>query len=428
MRGIIPRLALVAACCVAAIQTPHAQDDASGAAVGSARHILELLKQEKFEDVAKDFTPQMTAAMSVKQLGDLWSSLHGRVGTLTSIIDGSVTSAGGITGGTLGCQFERAALNVRVAFNSSGKIAGLGFVPRSAATVAPSVPPPSSGFVEEAVVVGGGEWALPGTLSLPPGAGLPAVALVHGSGPADRDETVGANKPFRDLAWGLANRGVAVVRYEKRSLQHGAKMALNKNVTVQDETIDDAVLAAKLLREHARIDRRRVFVLGHSLGATLAPRIAAQDREVAGLVILAGATRPFDDVAKEQIAYLSSLTPGGSAANEDAALRQLKDGAPPSYWADLDAYHPAQVAATLTIPMLVLQGERDYQVTLRDLDGWRQALAGRAGVVIKAYPTLNHLFLAGEGKSVPTEYARPGTIPDFVLDDIANWIKQESVK
>ena len=418
----LQRFVLVALCCVAAVQSPRAQDEA--AAIASAKHVVELLRQEEFEDVAKDFSPQMTAALSVKQLGDMWSAVRGQVGAFASFIDENVANTGAITGVTLGCQFERAAINIRVAFNPAGKIAGLGFPPRRA-NVEPSVPPPSNRFTEESVVVGSGAWALPGTLTMPPGDRLPAVALVHGSGPGDRDETVGANKPFRDLAWGLAERGVAVVRYEKRTRQYGAKMALNKNLTVQDEAIDDALLAAKLLREHGRIDRRRVFVLGHSLGGTLAPRIAAQDRDLAGLVIMAGATRPFADVVKEQLAYLSSLAPGGAAANEEAALQRLRNSAPPAYWTDLDAYHPAQVAATLTVPMLILQGERDYQVTLQDLDGWRQALNGHAGVVIKSYPTLNHVFLAGEGKSVPAEYARPGRIPDFVLDDIANWIKRE---
>jgi uncharacterized protein len=419
-------LAVVALCCIAAPQAPRAQADA--AVIANARHVVELLGQEKFQDVASAFNAQLAATLSVKQLGDVWVALRGQAGAFTSILDDQVVRSGAITSVTLGCQFERTVLNVIVAFDSDGKIAGLRVTARAAANSAPAVPPSNSKFTEEAIIVGSGEWALPGTLSMPPGDGLPAIALVHGSGPADRDETMGPNKPFRDLAWGLADRGIAVVRYEKRTRQYGQKMSLNKNLTVQDETIDDAVLAAKLLREHARIDRRRVFVLGHSLGGTLAPRIAAQDRNVAGLVIMAGATRPFDDTVKEQLAYLSSLTPGGSAADQETAFRQLKNAAPPAYWADLDAYHPVQVAATLTIPMLILQGERDYQVTQQDLDGWRKALGGHRGVVIKTYPTLNHLFLAGEGKSVPTEYIRPGTIPDFVLDDIANWIKREGAK
>jgi fermentation-respiration switch protein FrsA (DUF1100 family) len=102
----------------------------------------------------------------------------------------------------------------------------------------------------------------------------------------------------------------------------------------------------------------------------------------------------------------------------------LLRSAPDSYWKDLEAYKPAQAAALLTMPMLILQGERDYQVTLGDLQGWRDALDGHAGVTIKSYPTLNHLFLPGEGKSTPSEYGRAGHIPDFVLDDIADWIKK----
>jgi fermentation-respiration switch protein FrsA (DUF1100 family) len=96
--------------------------------------------------------------------------------------------------------------------------------------------------------------------------------------------------------------------------------------------------------------------------------------------------------------------------------------APETYWKDLDSYDPARTAAKLSIPMLILQGERDYQVTLADLQGWRTALEGRANVTIKSYPTLNHLFLPGEGKSTPAEYDRAGQIPAFVLDDIAGWI------
>ena len=319
------------------------------------------------------------------------------------------------------CQFEKAPRAIMLSFDADNKIAGMNISPRAAA--APAEPPPaSSRFTEESVTIGaGGEWALPGTLAMPAGPIAAAVVLVHGSGPADRDETIGPNTPFRDLAWGLADRGIAVVRYEKRTRQYAAKMAAAGNLTVREETIDDAVLAAALLRSHARIDPARVFVLGHSLGGTLAPRIAAQDGSLAGLIILAGATRPFNDIVRDQLAYLASLTPGASASEEQ--LQALRRAAPDSYWKDFDAYLPAQAAAKLTLPMLILQGERDYQVTLADLQGWRNAVGGRANVSIKSYPTLNHLFLPGEGKSTPSEYERAGHIPEFVLDDIATWLR-----
>src|SRR5581483_10713718 len=230
-------------------------------------------------------------------------------------------------------------------------------------------------------------------------------------------------KPFRDLAWGLADRGIAVLRYEKRTRQYAGRMAGISNFTVKDETIDDALQAVALLRRHDRIDPARVFVLGHSLGGTLAPRIAADDPRIAGIVIMAGSTRKLLDAARDQLEYLASSA--NQPVDIEQTLRSLRGAAPPAYWADLDAYQPAQAAAALTIPILILQGDRDYQVTSIDLAGWRDALRGHANATIKTYPDLNHLFLPGTGKSLPSEYGVPGHIPDVVFEDIVAWIASQ---
>jgi dienelactone hydrolase len=394
-----------------------------GPAAVHAKRVMDSLRQEKFDDVAGEFNAKVAALMSAAQLREVWTMLQKQAGAFQSFIDERVTTpAAGITAVVLGCQFEKAALNVMVAFDAQDKIAGLRFAPRPGPAEPPSPPPASARFKEEAVTVGSGEWVLPGTLSMPDGPISGAVVLVHGSGPHDRDETVGPNKPFRDLAWGLADRGVAVLRYEKRTRQHAGKLAGNKSPTVRDETIDDALAAAAVLRQHDRIDPKRVFVVGHSLGGMLAPRIGAAAPSLAGLIILAGPTRPLLDAAREQLIYLESLNPGSISV--DQGIEMLIKAAPESYWKDLDAYNPAETAAKLTMPMLILQGERDYQVTLADLEGWRKALNGHKNVAIKNYPTLNHLFMPGEGKSTPSEYEKPGHIPDVVLDDIAGWIKR----
>jgi uncharacterized protein len=144
------------------------------------------------------------------------------------------------------------------------------------------------------------------------------------------------------------------------------------------------------LRSRQGIYPKRVFLVGHSLGGTLAPRMAAQDKSLAGIIIMAGARRPLEEVARDQLVYLASLTPNGPSPDE--GLQALRRAAPESYWKDL-SYKPASVAASPDIPMLILQGERDDQVTQADLDGWRDALASRKNVTIKRYPTLNHLFM-----------------------------------
>jgi uncharacterized protein len=415
-------LAIVAALGAAGGSAGRAQEESP---VDHARRVIDLLEAGRFEDVAAEFNTKMAAAMPVSRLREVWTAVSRQLGARTSMVAQRVVkqATGNITVVTA-CQFDKAALNVMLSFDAENKIAGMNITPRTPPADESETPPASSTFKEEPVTIGS-EWALPGMLSMPVGPIAGAVVLVHGSGPADRDETVGPNKPFRDLAWGLANRGIAVLRYDKRTRRYAARMAALKTLTVREETIDDALLAASLLRTHDRIDPRRVFVLGHSLGGALAPRIANEDRALAGLIILAGETRSFDETVREQLAYLASLSPGmSSTASQEAAPQQLRSRAPASYWKDFDAYKPAEAAATLTLPILILQGERDYQVTLEDLEGWRRALDGHHNATIKTYPTLNHLFLPGAGKSTPAEYEHAGHIPDFVLDDIAEWIKK----
>ena len=251
---------------------------------------------------------------------------------------------------------------------------------------------------------------LPAKLTLPEGAGpFPAVVLVHGSGPHDMDETIGPNKPFRDIADGLAARGVASLRYTKRTRQY--KPA---NITLNEETIQDAVSAANLLRANPKIDAKRVYIVGHSLGGYAAPRIAQADPKLAGLILLAGNARPISELIDEQIEYL-----GGTPAQAE----EMKKKFPAAYLEELAA-DPVAVAKTLTVPMLILQGERDYQVTMKDFARWR-TLAGPR-VTLKSYPGLNHLFQPGEGKSTPAEYGKEVPFSAAVLDDIAAWIRRQA--
>jgi alpha-beta hydrolase superfamily lysophospholipase len=259
---------------------------------------------------------------------------------------------------------------------------------------------------------------------------VPAVVLVHGSGPHDADETVGALKPFRDLAHGLASRGVAVLRYDKRTKLMSEQPAPSvAGLTVREETIDDARAAVALLARTPGIDPSRIWIAGHSLGGYLAPRIAAaRGPQVAGVAILAGNARPLEELVVEQVRFLAALdgrvTPPESAqvvAAErlrdrvrdpklaaDAEIDVLGSMLPGSYWLDLRAYDPVRAAAALTIPVVVLQGGRDYQVSRADFERWQKALAGRRSATLRWYPELDHLFATGSGPPGPADYQRPG--------------------
>jgi uncharacterized protein len=97
---------------------------------------------------------------------------------------------------------------------------------------------------------------------------------------------------------------------------------------------------------------------------------------------------------------------------------------PVTYWLDLKEYSPTEQAKKLGLPMLILQGERDYQVTMTDFGMWKSGLGSAKGVTLKSYPSLNHLFVAGTGKSTPAEYNKPGNVSGEVVDDIAAFVKK----
>jgi dipeptidyl aminopeptidase/acylaminoacyl peptidase len=212
------------------------------------------------------------------------------------------------------------------------------------------------------------------------------------------------------LAQGLATRGIAVLQYDKRTKVYPTQCANDPNFTMNQETVEDAVKAAASLRTQPEINPARVFVLGHSQGGYMIPRIALADPKLAGVIVLAGNVRSIQELMHEQYAYLGEAEP--KSLNLPAA-----------WLADVKDYNPAALAKTITMPMLILQGERDYQVTMKDFELWKASLADRKNVTFRSYPKLNHLFIAGEGKSMPAEYLRPGHVDQQVVEDIAHWIE-----
>ena len=408
-----------------------------------AKGLVAQMAAGQFGKAVEPFDPIMKSALPADKLKDVWDGLTKQYGTLQRANETTTEKIQQYEVVYVTCEFQRGKLDTKVVFTSENKVTGLFFVPSG--KYKPPSYADSSKFEEKQIVVGKGTWRLPGTLALPKGAGpFPGLILVHGSGPEDRDETIGPNKPFRDLAQGLASRGVAVLRYEKRTKHYPTLMALSLNsITVKEETIDDAVAAVEALASQEKIDPKRIFVLGHSLGGMLIPRIGKARPKIAGFISLAGSTRPLEDLVLEQTKYILSLngTPSQEAQNrlteierqvakvksaqlsEDTSKGELPLGVPANYWLDLRGYDPAEAAKSLSRPMLILQGERDYQVTMEDFANWKKALGSRKDVTFISYPGLNHLFVEGKGKSTPAEYSAPGNVAKVVVDDIVKWIE-----
>ncbi len=444
-------IALLSLACTLLAQGPAQGEDALTV---KARAFLAALAKGDFQGAVRDFDETMLKLSGPEKLETMWAKqLPAQVGAFKQQGPARREQLQGYEIVLITCSFEKTMLDARVVFDKAGKIAGLGFVPPAppAKYEPPAYADPSK-FDETDVTVGSGEWALPGTLTMPKGGGpVPGLVLVHGSGPNDRDETLGPNKPFKDLAWGLATRGIAVLRYEKRSKVHGKKILadpkLEATMTVKDETIDDALAAAALLQKSKGIDPKRVFILGHSLGGFLMPRIAlaAAPLDVAGFISMAGLTRPLDDTIIRQMTYLYGLA-GNTLSDDDrkrledikaqvAKIKALTDadrgstaklvGVMPAYWLDVRGYDPPETAKAVRKPMLFLQGARDYQVQTADLENWKKALGSRSDVEFHLYPKLNHLFYEGEGVLVPLEYMQKhGSVAPYVVDDIAAWIEK----
>jgi len=417
-----------------------------------ARIFIDALSRGDFEAAAKEFDATMMKVSGPDKLAEFWKQVPEHMGAFKKQTAARRDRLGEYEVALITCEFEKVTLDARVVFDKEKKIAGFQFVPSlpPAKYEPPAYADPAK-FDEHEVTVGNDPWPLPATLAVPKGEGpFPAVVLVHGSGPNDRDETIGPNKPFQDLAWGLASRGIAVLRYEKRTRIYGPKLIADPKfiaaLTVKEETIDDSLEAVRLLRTTAGIDRKRIFVLGHSLSGMLIPRIALAGKEldIAGFIVMAGLTKPLPETYLRQMTYLLSLD-GETSADDRKQLDEIKRdvarinalqdsdagksdkiiNAPLGYWLDLRGYYPPDVALKVNRPMLILQGSRDYQVTTEDFENWKKALDGRADAEFKLYPKLNHLFAEGQGIPTPNEYSLVhGSVAGYVITDIAAFIRQ----
>lgn len=216
----------------------------------AARDFVSLLNQKEFVKAVELFDTNMKKAVLPAKLRAIWNDQLEATGAFQSIHRTRSEVLGSYHFVFVTCQFKEQRFDIKVAFDKANNIAGFGFVPTLHARYQAPEYANKDTFRESEIQVGH-SWALPGTLTVPIDKGpFPAIILVHGSGPQDRDETIGPNKPFRDLAWGLASRGIVVLRYEKRTRQYATKLAAGTdNLTVQEESIADASEAVSLLQK-----------------------------------------------------------------------------------------------------------------------------------------------------------------------------------
>ena len=302
------------------------------------------------------------------------------------------------------------------------------------------------GWREEEVVLGEGDWRVNGKLCLPEEAFFkgpyPVVVLISGSGPNDMDATLYSATPFLDLAHGLAERGVATLRYNKITKENPKLLeAMEDTLTVNEEYLVNVPDALAYLAGSPLVNPQKVFVLGHSLGGTILPRIAALHPQVAGYVFFAAGNAFLGDEVLRQYTYLFGLD-GKVDADETTAHAQVQAdlarmhdmlsgkqtpkgnilGAPMSYWRDLYENDPLSAAGVIDKPVLIAQGGRDFNVLPESAETWREALAHNKDVTLREYPTLNHQFITGEGPDDPVRLLEKAAMDAAPITDLAAWV------
>ncbi len=407
----------------------------TNAAALVGRRFVEHLAHGEFEVASHPFDSAMRSAASPNQLADLWKATQGQLGDFQAIERVSVKGERGALDAFVVGRFAHETRTLEVVVNHQAQIVGFFVLPAQTAWTSPSYSDPAK-YTERAIHVGSSP-PLPGHLTLPNGAGpFPLVILVHGSGPGDEDESGGdSNKPFKDLAQGLATRGVALLRYDKRT--HVPPLP-PPPITVREEYFASVADALSLARGLASIDKSRIVLAGHSMGGYLAPWLARNNPGLAGIAMLAAPARPMLTLAVEQTEQLAKLHPDRKDLvaqlaqerrdQERASASDLKTDEPifnatGAYWLLLRDYSPVATAASVPISMFVAQGGHDYNVSsTADYSLWHDGLEKHPNVVFKLYPDLNHLFISWGGTPSVEDNKHHGHVAQILVDDLAAWV------
>lgn len=399
----------------------------------AARALVTRLSAGEYEAATELFADDLAGQVSGPQLRRAWQQQVSALGEFREIAGVERRSDPPQAVVAVRVAFADGERLVRVVVTEDDAVAGLLFLE-------PYSPPEyadRSAFAEREVALAGvdGDCELRGTLAVPDGEGpFPGVVVVHGSGPQDRNGTIGGNRVYQDVAWGLASRGIAVLRYDKRT--HACEVP-PEETTLDRVVTDDALAAVETLRAADAVRSDAVAVAGHSLGGAVAPRIAARDGELAGIVMLAANARPLYRLLPEQNRYVAELdgrvteTERRRIERYEEAVRRIEEGevdpdetiagSPGRFWLSLREYDQVETAASLEVPRLVCQGGRDFQVSPEaDFERWREALGDEA--TYRLYDPLNHLFAPGEGRSTPAKQLQGDNVAESVIADVDDWL------
>jgi dienelactone hydrolase len=396
----------------------------------------------KFDEAVGFLDVNMQAQVKPEMLKELWTKLTAQIGPYQTLDVVQSKTEGEHFVVIVEGKFEKDTQRFLLAYNKVEKMVGFYLQPKanSSSYTTPSYVD-TAAFKQTEIKIKGVKNDLVGMLTLPKtGKNFPVVILVHGSGVGDMDQSIGALKPFKDIALGLASNGIASIRYVKRTLVYPNEYT--GAFTVKEETTNDAVTAINLAKTYPEIDKKQIYVFGLSLGGMLAPRIATLAPDIKGIILAAAPARKFTDMIIYQSNYMFGLANDTTAKSKEMFDKNLKAiettrltklgtikpdsailGLPASYWVDLNNYDQVATAKKLSQRIMVIQGSMDFQVTEVDFKLWTAALSKKSNATLKLYPDLNHPFTVQTEKGTAEQYKKPGNVSEVVIKDLATWIK-----
>ncbi len=406
---------------------------------------VEKLSQNKYSEAKKEhsFDTIMNLLTGKKTLQTIWESLESDYGEYVNIYGYEYKESGGFDNIYIKIAFQKQCVNFQVTYKKGTlKISGLHYaVNADKPTLAGAEPTPlPDGIIERSFEFGQEGLELPAILTLPETDGkYPVVILVHGSGPNNADESIGNQAPFRDIAWGLAQQGIAVMRYDKRTLVYPE--SFGEDATVEEETVIDALLAVEAVMDMPEIDSSRIYILGHSLGGMMMPLIAEDADNAHGFIMMGAPVTPMHELILEQTEYIYNLD-GKLAIRERLSIWQTKNtvnkiaeltddtkheakdlfNISPTYWIYLNDYNMLEEVNLIEKPLLIIQGESDYQVPMRDFYALNEVLGDKDNVTMISYDGLGHLMTEAGDPPSPDDYMIASTVAEDVIDDIASFV------
>ncbi len=418
--------------------------------IARSNKVFEWFQQEKFDSVYSLFDAEMKRKLDVSKIEGVWEQFVMMYGNVTGSDELRVEEVKSHFVTKRSVKLEKGKITLSVNFDSLAQIAGL-FISPGEIPYTPADYVNAELFTELRIEYGVKGFKNSGRLSIPKSkTPMPVVIIVPGSGGIDKDCSIGPNKIYKDLAWGLASKGIAAFRYDKKTHQYLNKLIDNDSLgkepfTVENEYLQDLEEIIIAITARKEINPNQIYMLGHSQGGYLIPFFNKRFKNIAGFISMAGTLREIPSLAIEQIEYINGSQK--LASKDSLAMADLRGKMQNStrahinsvtsnaqvmgpytvdYWKYLSSYHPEELALKINKPLYVLQGERDYQVKMIDFDIWKKTMQNKKQVSFKSYPSLNHLFIEGKGLSMPKEYTQAGNMSEEVLNDIVNWLKVQA--